>query len=83
MNAKKEQIYFILVYDLFSKKDHDKFQVVIYSPTLTVGVSNLNNVVHHFHYDSGNSCDVISSIQMIKRSRYAKYIHLYLKLIIH
>ena len=68
-----------LVYDLFSKKDHDKFQVVIYSPTLTVGVSNLNNVVHHFHYDSGNSCDVISSIQMIKRSRYAKYIHLYLK----
>jgi hypothetical protein len=68
-----------LIYDLFSKREHDKFNVVIYSPTLTVGVSNLNNVKHHFHYDSGNSCDVVSSIQMIKRTRYSNTIHLYLK----
>lgn len=68
-----------IVYDLFSKKEHDKFQVVIYSPTLTVGVSNINNVQHHFHYDGSMSCDVISSVQMIKRSRNAKYIHMYIK----
>jgi hypothetical protein len=68
-----------LVYDLFTKKTHDKFQVVIYSPTLTVGVSNLNNVKDHFHFDGSMSCDVISSIQMIKRSRNAKNIHFYIK----
>jgi hypothetical protein len=68
-----------LVYDLFSEKSHDKFQVVIYSPTLTVGVSNLNNVSDHFHFDGSMSCDVISSIQMIKRSRNAKNIHFYIK----
>lgn len=68
-----------VIYDLFKLSTHDKFQVVIYSPTLTVGVSNLNNVVDHFHFDGGMSADVISSIQMIKRSRNAKNIHLYLK----
>lgn len=68
-----------IIYDIFKEPKHDKFQVVIFSPTLTVGVSNLNNVVHHFHYDGGMSADVISSIQMIKRSRNAKNIHLFLK----
>ena len=33
----------------------------------------------HFHYDSSSSCDVISSLQMIKRTRKAKEIHLYVK----
>ena len=68
-----------LVYDLFKERSHDKFQVVIYSPTLTVGVSNINNVVDHFHFDGSMSCDVISSIQMIKRSRNAKNIHIFIK----
>lgn len=68
-----------LIYDLFDKEDHDKWDVLIYSPTLTVGVSNLNDVGYHFHYDSSMSTDVISSIQMIKRTRKAKEIHMFLK----
>ena len=68
-----------LVYDLFEKEDHNKWDVLIFSPTLTVGVSNLNIIDHHFHYDSSMSTDVISSIQMIKRTRKSKEIHLYIK----
>ena len=67
-----------LVYGLF-EEDHDKFDVLLYSPTLTVGISNLNNVKDHFHYDSSMSSDVISSLQMIKRSRKSKRIHLLIK----
>ena len=68
-----------LIYDCFKNPDNDKFDVLLYSPTLTVGVSNLNNVDYHFHYDSACSCDVISSLQMIKRTRKAKEIHFYIK----
>lgn len=68
-----------LIYDLFGKDDHDKWDVLIYSPTLTVGVSNVNNVNYHFHYDSSLSTDSISSIQMIKRTRKAKEIHMCVK----
>jgi hypothetical protein len=68
-----------LVYELFEKEDHDKWDVLIYSPTLTVGVSNLNNVNYHFHYDSSMSTDVISSIQMVKRTRKTKEIHMFIK----
>lgn len=68
-----------LVYKLFEKEDHDKWDVLIYSPTLTVGVSNLNNVPYHFHYDSSMSTNVISSIQMVKRTRKSKEIHMYVK----
>lgn len=55
------------------------YDVLIYSPTLTVGVSNLNNIDIHFHYDCSKSCDVISSLQMLKRTRKAKEIHFYVK----
>lgn len=68
-----------LVYELFEKDDHDKWDVLIYSPTLTVGVSNLNRVNYHFHYDSSMSTDVISSIQMVKRTRKTKEIHMFIK----
>lgn len=68
-----------LIYNLFEKEDNDKWDVLIYSPTLTVGVSNLNNVRYHFHYDSSISTDCISSMQMIKRTRKAKEIHLFIK----
>jgi len=68
-----------LIYGLFEKEDHDKWDVLIFSPTLTVGVSNLNNVPYHFHYDTAMSTDVISSIQMIKRTRKSKEIHLFIK----
>lgn len=68
-----------LIYDLFEKEDHDKWDVLIFSPTLTVGVSNLNNVPYHFHYDSSMSTDVISSIQMLKRTRKSREIHMFIK----
>lgn len=68
-----------LIYGLFEEEDHDKWDVLIYSPTLTVGVSNLNNVPYHFHHDSSISTDVISSIQMIKRTRKSKEIHMFIK----
>lgn len=68
-----------LIYDLFEENEHDKWDVLIYSPTLTVGVSNLNNVKYHFHYDSSMSTDAISSLQMIKRTRKTKEIHFYIK----
>lgn len=68
-----------LVYDLFEQEEHDKWDVLIYSPTLTVGVSNLNNIGYHFHYDSSMSTDAISSIQMIKRTRKTKEIHMFIK----
>lgn len=68
-----------LVYELFEKDNHDKWDVFMYSPTLTVGVSNLNEVPYHFHYDSSMSTDVISSIQMIKRTRKAREIHMFIK----
>lgn len=64
-----------IIYKRFKEDTHGSFQVILFTPTLTVGVSNLNNVTHHFHYDSGMSTDVISSLQMIKRSRTAKEIH--------
>lgn len=67
-----------LIYELFEKEDHDKWDIFLYSPSLTVGVSNLNNVHTHFHYDTSMSTDVISSIQMIKRTRKAKSIHMYI-----
>lgn len=68
-----------LIYGLFEKDNHDKWDVLIYSPTLTVGVSNLNEVNYHFHYDSSMSTDAISSIQMIKRTRKTKEIHMFIK----
>lgn len=67
-----------LIYKEFEKFDNDKWDVLIYSPTLTVGVSNLNNVRYHFHYDTSTT-DTIGSLQMLKRSRNAKEIHLYVK----
>lgn len=68
-----------IIYELFQKEEHDKWDVFLYSPSLTVGVSNLNNVMYHFHYDSSMSTDVISSIQMIKRSRKAREIHMFIQ----
>lgn len=67
-----------LIYKEFEKKDNDKWDVLIYSPTLTVGVSNLNNVKYHFHYDT-TATDTISSLQMTKRTRNAQEVHLYIK----
>jgi len=68
-----------LIYSLFDKNEHNKWDVLIFSPTLTVGVSNLNDTKYHFHYDSSMSSDAISSVQMIKRTRKTEEIHLFIK----
>lgn len=68
-----------LIYNLFQEENHDKWDILLYSPTLTVGVSNLNKVKYHFHYDSAMTTDVVSSLQMIKRTRKAQQIHIYVK----
>lgn len=68
-----------IIYKLFEDDINDKWDLLLYSPTLTVGVSNMNNCKHHFHYDGGNAADVISSLQMVKRSRKMEYLHIYLK----
>ncbi|MCK5535404.1 MAG: hypothetical protein KAI79_01180 [Bacteroidales bacterium] len=67
------------IYEQFEKENHDYWDVFIYTPTLTVGVSILNESDHHFHIDESNTVDVISSLQMIRRSRKSKIIHLFLK----
>ena len=68
-----------LIYKLFEEDKNDKWDLLLYSPTLTVGVSNMNECTHHFHYDVDRAADVISSLQMIKRSRKMKVLHLHLK----
>ena len=68
-----------LIYKKFQEDTHSAFEVILFTPTLTVGVSNINNVISHWHYDSSMGADVISSLQMIKRSRTSKEIHYYIQ----
>jgi len=68
-----------IIYEQFGLETHEAWDVFIYTPTLTVGVSNLNVCEDHFHIDESNTTDVISSIQMTRRSRKAKNIHYFLK----
>ena len=68
-----------LVYKYFENENNDKWDCLIYSPTLTVGVSNMNNVKKHFHYDSSITCDCISSLQMLKRTRKVEEINIFIK----
>lgn len=67
-----------MIYESF-KKEKPIADILMYSPTLTVGVSNENNIYEHFHYDTGQSMDCYSSLQMIKRTRKAARIHVYLE----
>jgi len=79
LSSETSEITKNIIFNRFREKTHNAFDVILFTPTLTVGVSNLNNVTKHFHYDSGMSTDVISSLQMIKRSRTTKEIHFYLE----
>jgi len=60
------------------KNSKPKAQVIMYSPSLTVGISNENMVKVHYHFDSGMSMDVLSSLQMVKRTRNAETIKMFL-----
>ena len=53
--------------------------VYLYSPAITVGISIEADIEDHFHYDSGDSVSPLSSVQMLRRTRFAKTIHLFLK----
>jgi len=67
-----------LIYESFNSTE-PRWQVIMYSPTLTVGISNINDTKIHYHYDAGTSMDVLSSLQMTKRTRSAEKIKMYLK----
>jgi hypothetical protein len=62
----------------FGHNTHSKWDLLIYTPSITVGVNILNESFHHFHYSDGVG-SVISSIQQVKRNRNAKNIHFFLK----
>lgn len=66
-----------IIYDKIRSKEALGCDVFIYTPVLTVGVNILNDVDIHFHYDSANSTDVISSLQMLGRARFSKKIIYY------
>jgi len=66
------------VYKEFEKNKID-YDVILYSPTLTVGVSIFTEIENHFHFDLSGTIDVVSSIQMIRRVRNAKIIHYYIQ----
>lgn len=65
--------------EIISKDQEPPYKAFIFSPVLTVGVSNLNKIDYHFHFDSSKSADVISSLQMMKRSRKSKNIVYYVE----
>jgi len=66
-------------YSEFFKKDkHSEWDLLIYTPTITVGINILNHSYHHFHFSDGTG-SVINSLQQVKRNRQAKNIHFYLK----
>ncbi|EAL4082717.1 hypothetical protein DFW61_10245, partial [Campylobacter coli] len=66
-----------IIYDKIRSKEALDCDVLIYTPVLTVGINILNDVDVHFHYDSASSTDVISSLQMMGRARFAKKIIYY------
>lgn len=66
-----------IIIDVLSKEGQVSFDVLLFSPSITVGVSILSDITHHFHFDNGKSVDPVSSIQMTKRSRKAQYIHIF------
>ena len=60
------------------KNQNSVFDVFIFTPTITTGIDILSNFEEHWHIDEGNSCDVISSLQMLKRTRNSKEINIYI-----
>jgi len=60
--------------------DEAKWDALIFTPTITVGISiNCPNVKIHYHIDESQTIDVISSLQQLKRNRFAEKINFYIK----
>ena len=55
------------------------YDAILYSPTLTVGVSIFAEIKHHFHYDNSGTISVIDSMQMTRRVRNAKELHYFIR----
>ena len=66
-----------LIYESFNK--NEDYDILIYTPTITVGLNITFKSDLHIHIDEGNTIDVISSIQQIKRNRNATKIILFVK----
>jgi len=61
------------------KKNSTKYDIILYSPTITVGLSNEAKFDNHYHYDVGGTIGVIDSLQMMRRTRNVQNIYVYLK----
>ena len=58
----------------YSRRRYKK-DVIVYSSTLSLGVSIYKKIKNHFHLDTGNSTNTIQSIQMLRRARKVEAIH--------
>ena len=72
LDAERKQIY-----ESFNNEFNNLWDVLIFSPTLTVGVSIMAKIKNHYHFDDNTSIDPISSLQMIKRTRVSENIFYY------
>lgn len=62
------------IYELF-QKETIPYDCILFSPTLTVGVSINCTINHHFHYDNSGTISVIDSLQMTRRARDARVLN--------
>ena len=61
-------------YNILKDYEAGKFNCLMYSPALSVGININSDVEKHFHYDPGGIISPIQSIQMIRRARKTKQI---------
>lgn len=64
----KSEVYKESTLKKLNRKQYSE-NIIIYSPTLSLGVSIFSAIKVHFHYDTGNSTNTIQSIQMLRRAR--------------
>ena len=55
------------------------YDVLLYSPVVTTGISFFFNIKNHYHYDTSGTIDAVNSIQMIRRMRNVKCIHFFIQ----
>lgn len=79
LDANTDEITKQIVYREMMKEDTHLYDILIFSPVVTVGISYLNNIDIHFHFDNSKSVDSISSLQMLKRARKPKQIIYYVE----
>jgi len=66
------------IFETFSQEA--TWDALVYTPTITVGISiNCPNVKIHYHIDESQTIDVISSLQQLKRNRFAEKIIFFVK----